>query len=249
MARLQDKIALVTGATTGIGFAIARRFLAEGARVAITGSNGGRLEDAKASLGADTVAIRADAGDTASQRDVARAVAAAFGKLDICVVNAGVAEFRPVEAWDEAGFDRSVAVNLKGPFFLVQALLPILADPSSIVFTGSVNAHLGMANSGVYAATKAGLVSLARTMSGELIGRGIRANVISPGPIETPLYGKLGLGAADLAGMKHSLLGQVPAGRFGEPDEIAAAAVYFASDESRYTIGSELIVDGGMLIM
>ena len=121
-------------------------------------------------------------------------------------VNAGVAEFRPLEQWDEAGFDRSLAVNLKGPFFLVQALLPILANPASIVLNTSINARIGMPNSSVYAATKAGLLSLARTLSGELIGRGIRVNAVSPGPIATPLYGKLGLDEADVDAMSAALL-------------------------------------------
>ena len=154
--------------------------------------------------------------------------------------------FRPVEQWDEAGFDRSFAVNLKGPYFLVQALLPILANPASIVLNTSINAHIGMPNSSVYAATKAGLISLARTLSGELIGRGIRVNAVSPGPISTPLYGKLGLPEADLKAMAASIQNQIPAGRLGNPLEIAKAVVFLASDESAFTIGSELVIDGGM---
>ena len=161
-------------------------------------------------------------------------------------VNAGVADFRPLEAWDETGFDRSFAVNVKGPLFLVQALLPVLGNPASIVLNGSINARLGKPNSIVYSATKAALISLARTLSGELIARGVRANVVSPGPVSTPIYDKLGLSQADLSGMKDYLIGAIPAGRFGEPDEIASAVVHLASDESRYTVGSEMIVDGGM---
>lgn len=161
-------------------------------------------------------------------------------------INAGIAELRPLENWDEAGFDRVLAVNLKGPFFLVQALLAILANPASIGLNGSINAHIGMPNTTVYAASKAGLVSLARTLSGELIGRGIRTNVISPGPVATPLHDKLGLGQADLDTTRSWLIGQLPVGRFGEPEAIADAAVYFASDKSRFVVGGELIVDGGM---
>lgn len=246
MTRLATKTTLVTGATSGIGLATAQRFLAEGARVAITGTNPERLAAAKEQLGGDVIAILADAGDVAGQQAIADVIKAQFGKLDALVINAGVADFRPIEAFDEAGFDRSFAVNVKGPYFLIQALLPVLASPASIVFNGSINARIGMPNSSVYAATKAALISLARTLSGELIGRGIRANVVSPGPVVTPLYGKLGLNEEQLGGMQQAILGQLPVGRFGDPQEIADAFVYFASDESRFTVGSELIVDGGM---
>jgi NAD(P)-dependent dehydrogenase (short-subunit alcohol dehydrogenase family) len=161
-------------------------------------------------------------------------------------INAGVAELRPIENWDEAAFDRTLSINLKGPYFLLQALLPLLANPSSVVLNTSVNAHIGMPTSSVYAASKAGLISLARTLSGELIGRGIRVNAISPGPVATPLYGKLGLNAEDLQKTADSIRGLVPAGRFGTATEIAKAVVFFASDESAFTVGSELLIDGGM---
>jgi NAD(P)-dependent dehydrogenase (short-subunit alcohol dehydrogenase family) len=161
-------------------------------------------------------------------------------------VNAGVADLRAVGAWDESGFDRSLAINFKGPFFLIQALLPIFANPASIVLNTSVNAHIGMANTSVYGASKAALLSLARTLSGELVGRGIRVNAISPGPIRTPLYDKLGVPAAELKTVADSILSQVPARRFGDPSEVAKAVVFLASDESPFTLGSELLVDGGM---
>ena len=246
MKRLQDKRALITGGTSGIGLETARQFVAEGARVAITGTNPATIEAARKGLGDTVRVIRADAGDVAGQKAVADAVRQAFGELDILFVNAGVAEFRPVEQWDEAGFDRSVAINLKGPFFLVQALLPILANPASIVLNTSINARIGMPNSSIYAATKAGLVSLARTLSGELIQRGIRVNAVSPGPISTPLYGKIGLPEAELKALAASIQAQIPAGRFGNPAEIAKAVVFLASDEAAFTVGSELVIDGGM---
>ena len=246
MNRLKDKRALVTGGTSGIGFETARQFLCEGARLAITGSNPKTLEVARAKLGRDVIAIHADAGDVAAQAKVADAIRASFGGLDVLFVNAGVADFRPLDKFDEAGFDRSVAVNLKGPFFLMQALSPLLANPSSIVLNTSINARIGMPNTTVYAATKAGLLSLARTLSGELISRGVRVNAVSPGPISTPLYGKLGLSPEDLEKTAAAIKGQVPAGRFGEPGEIAKAIVFLASDESRFTVGSELVIDGGM---
>ena len=135
---------------------------------------------------------------------------------------------------------------MKGPFFLIQALLPIFASPASIILNASVNAHIGMPNTSVYAASKAAMLSMVRTLSGELIKRGIRVNAVSPGPISTPLYGKLVLPEADLKAVAASIQSQVPAGRFGTPSEIAHAVVFFASDESAFTIGSELLIDGGM---
>ena len=246
MARLQNKNTLITGGTSGIGLATARRFLAEGARVAITGSSTASIEQARAALGTAALILRADAGNVAAQTEVARAVGEAFGKLDAVFINAGVSEFRPIEQWDEAGVDRMLAVNLKGPLFLVQALLPILNKPASIVLNTSINARIGMPNSSVYAASKAGLISLARTLSGELIGRGVRVNAVSPGPVATPLYGKLGLAKADADAMSAALLKQIPAGRFGNPSEIADAVVFLASDESEFVVGSEFIIDGGM---
>jgi NAD(P)-dependent dehydrogenase (short-subunit alcohol dehydrogenase family) len=242
MNRLDGKRALITGGTSGIGLEAARQFLAEGARLAVTGTSPAGIEATRAELGDEVTVIRADAGDVAGQRSIAEAVDRAFGGLDVLFVNAGVGDFRPLERWDEAGFDRSVAVNLKGPFFLIQALLPLLADPASIVLNTSINAHIGMPSSSVYAATKAGLLSLARTLSGELLPRGIRVNAISPGPIATPLHGKIGMGEAEIAG----LVARIPAGRRGEPGEIAKAAVFLASDEAAFTIGSELVIDGGM---
>ena len=241
MNRLKSKRALITGGTSGIGLETARAFLQEGARVAITGSNPATLDAARTALG-EVLTIRADAGDVTGQKAVADSVRDGFGGLDILFVNAGIGDFRPLEQWDEAGFDRSVAVNLKGPFFLVQALLPILANPAAIVLNTSINAHIGMPASSVYAATKAGLVSLARTLSGELLPRGIRVNAVSPGPIATPLHGKIGMGEADIAG----LVAQIPAGRRGDPKEIAQAVVFLASDEAAFTVGSELVIDGGM---
>ena len=244
MNRLKDKHALITGGTSGIGLETARQFLAEGARVAITGINPTTIETARAELGGDVLVIRADAGDVAGQSTVAEAVRQAFGRLDVLFVNAGVADHRPVEKWDEAGFDRSIAIILKGPFFLVQALLPILANPASIVLNTSITDRIGLPNTSVYAAAKAALRSLARTLSAELISRGVRVNAVSPGLISTPLHGKLGLTEADLKARVVSF--QIPAKRFGNPSEIAQAVVFLASDEAAFTVGSEFVIDGGM---
>jgi NAD(P)-dependent dehydrogenase (short-subunit alcohol dehydrogenase family) len=246
MGRLAGKCALITGGTTGIGLETARQFLREGARVMITGNNPRNLESAQKELGSDVAAVLSDAADVAAQKQVADRARQLFGTLDVLFVNAGVVDMRPIEQIDEAAFDRSFAINLKGPFFLVQSLLPVFANPASIVLNASVNAHIGMPNTTVYAATKAALLSLVRTLSGELIGRGIRVNAVSPGPISTPLYGKLGFSEAELKNVAASIQGQVPAKRFGTPSEIASAVVFFASEESAFTVGSELLIDGGM---
>src|SRR5262249_55064832 len=172
MNRLQGKRALITGGTTGIGLETARRFLQEGARVAITGTRSETLDSARKTLGGDVLIVASDAGDVGAQQSLAKAVGQAFGGLDILVVNAGIADLRPLDRWDEAAFDRSLAINFKGPFFLIQALLPIFATSAAIVLTTSINSHIGMPTSSVYAASKAALLSLAKTFSGELLARG-----------------------------------------------------------------------------
>jgi NAD(P)-dependent dehydrogenase (short-subunit alcohol dehydrogenase family) len=244
--RLKGKRALITGGSTGIGLDTARAFLSEGARVAITGKNPATLEEARRQLGSEVIVIPSDAGDVTAQKQLADTVREKFGQLDVLFLNAGVAELRPIAQWDETGFDRSFDINVKGPYFLIQALLPVFANPASIVLNASVNAHIGMPNSSVYGASKAALLSFARTLSGELISRGIRVNAVSPGPISTPLYGKLGFSEADLKHVAASIQQQVPAGRFGAPSEISSAIVFLASDESAYTVGSDLLIDGGM---
>jgi len=246
MNRLQGKRALITGGSSGIGLETAKQFAAEGARVAITGRSSEALESARRELGDAVLYINSDAGNASSQKDVAERVKQEFGKLDILFINAGIADLKPVDQWDEAAYDRSFATNVRGPFFLIQALLPFFGHPASIVLNASINAHVGMPNTSVYGATKAALLSLARTLSGELISRGIRVNAVSPGPVATPLYSKLGLSATDLQATAEAIRSQVPAGRFGTPSEIASAVVFLASDESAFTVGSEVIVDGGL---
>jgi NAD(P)-dependent dehydrogenase (short-subunit alcohol dehydrogenase family) len=246
MDRLKGKRALITGGTTGIGLEAARQFMAEGAQVAITGTNPSTLAAAKTALGADALVFSSDAGDVEAQKTLAAQVKQAFEQLDVLFVNAGIVEMRPIEQFDTAAFDRSFNINVKGPYFLIQALLSLFAKPASIVLNTSVNAHIGMPNTSVYGATKAALLSLTRTLSGELIGRGIRVNAVSPGPISTPLYSKLGFSEEQLKAVAASIQGQVPAGRFGSPAEIASAVVYLASDESAFAVGTEIMIDGGM---
>ena len=246
MGRLQGKRALITGASSGIGLETARQFVAEGAQVAITARDPKSFDEARQQLGDQAVYIASDAADAAGQKQLAARIKEEFGNLDIFFVNAGVAELRPIEKWDEAAFDRTFHINIRGPYFLIQALLPVFANPASIVLNASINADIGMSNASVYAASKAALLSLSRNLSVELAPRGIRVNAVSPGPIATPLYSKLGLSPADLKATSESLQNQVPAKRFGKPSEIAKAVVFLASDESAFTVGSELIIDGGL---
>jgi NAD(P)-dependent dehydrogenase (short-subunit alcohol dehydrogenase family) len=246
MSRLANKRTLITGATSGIGLETARQFSSEGARVAITGTAQSGLDSARRQLGDSVVTVVSDASDPASQLALAEAIRDTFGGLDVLVINAGIAELRPIGEWDEASFDRSVDTNFKGPFFLIQSLLPLLANPASIVLNASINAHIGMPNTSVYGASKAALLSLTRTLSGELAARGIRVNAISPGPIATPLYSKLGLSDQQARSMAEQLTAQVPAHRFGRPEEIAKAILFLASDEASFIVGSDLIIDGGL---
>jgi NAD(P)-dependent dehydrogenase (short-subunit alcohol dehydrogenase family) len=214
--------------------------------VAITGQNAQTLASARATLGPEALVLASDASSAAQQAALAAQLEVAFGARDVAVVNAGVADFRPLQDFDEAAFERVMTTNFKGPFFLLQALLPLLARPSSVVLNGSVNAHIGMPNASLYAASKAALLSLARTLSDEWLGRNIRVNAISPGPVATPIFGKLGLSAGQAHGLAQHVRSQVPLGRFGLPEDIARAALFLASDDSAFCLGSELVADGGM---
>ena len=246
MGRLADKYTLITGGTTGIGLATAQEFIAEGAHVAVTGRNPDTLADAKRILGDNAWVIPADAGDIGAQKQLAETIATRWPRLDALFINAGDVTHGEIEAWDEAKWDRLMAINLKGPFFLIQALLPLLNDPSSVILCGSVSARIGLPASSVYAASKAGLLSLARTLSAELLPRGIRVNGLSPGPVETPALGKLGLEPETLRAMQEEIIKLVPLGRMGNVREMAKAALYLASDDSSYTVGTDLLVDGGV---
>lgn len=246
MGRLAGKRALITGGTSGIGLETARQFLEEGASVAITGRSQQRLDEARQILGNDILAIRSEAGSIAAQERLAATLREQWQAIDVVFINAGDVTHRPLDEWDEATFDALIATNLKGPFFLLRALLPFLANPASIILCGSVSAHIGLPQSSAYAASKAGLLSLARTLSGEFKGRGIRVNGLSPGPTETPALGKLGLESAAEEGLRNEIRQLVPIGRLGTPTELAKAAVFLASDESSFVVGTELQVDGGV---
>lgn len=246
MARLTGKFALITGGSSGIGLETARQFLAEGATVAITGRDESARAQAKDELGSRLVTLVSDAGDIAGQVDVAQAIDRMWGRLDILFINAGDVTHLPLSEWREKNYQQVMNTNFSGPFFLIQNLLPLFTRPASIILCGSTSVHIGLPQSSVYAASKAALLSLARTLSGELIGQGIRVNGLSPGPTDTPAMKKLGLPAEEEAALRKTIVELVPAGELGSPVDIAHAAVYLASDESRFMVGTEMLVDGGV---
>jgi NAD(P)-dependent dehydrogenase (short-subunit alcohol dehydrogenase family) len=240
------KVALVTGGNSGIGFATALAFVNAGARVVITGRDQATLDKAAAQLGKDVIAVRSDAGSVSDGNKLVAVLQQQGMKLDAVFLNAGVSKFAPVEGLEEQTWDTTFNTNVKGPYFLIKALLPLLRSGAAIVLNGSINAHIGMPNTTAYAASKAALISLAKTLSAELLSRGIRVNVISPGPVRTPLYDRLGLPAEQVSEVASNILAQIPLKRFGTPEEIASAVLYFASSESAFIVGTELIADGGM---
>jgi NAD(P)-dependent dehydrogenase (short-subunit alcohol dehydrogenase family) len=246
MNRFEGKSVLVTGGNSGIGLATAQAFAREGARVAITGRDQATLDAAKATLGDNAIALRNDASDPAAAKSLVTALIAAGIKLDAIFLNAGIAKLGPIESVDEAVWDQVFNVNIKGPYFAIQALLPIINPNAAIVLNGSVNAHIGMPNSSVYTASKAALISLAKSLSSELLSRKVRVNVVSPGPVQTPLYDRPGFSSEKLSEVAAGLAALVPLKRFATPAEIAGAVTFLASADAAYIVGAELLVDGGM---
>lgn len=246
MSRLQGKIAVVTGGNSGIGLATAQQFVREGAKVVIFGRDRATLAAAQETLGANATAVQGDVTNSADLDRLFEAVKKKHGRVDVLYVNAGVAEFRPVHAADEAHFDKVFDINVKGAYFTVQKALPLMGQGGSIVFTTSGSNEIGMPGSSVYAATKAALRSFARTLSADLVGRGIRVNAVSPGPIATPIFGRMGLTHDEIDGFSKDMIAKIPLKRVGQPIEIAKAVAYLASDDSSYVVGAELVVDGGL---
>ncbi|OCR22403.1 short-chain dehydrogenase [Pseudomonas syringae] len=244
--KLTDKVALITGGTSGIGLETAKRFRDEGAHVIVTGINPGRLEDAREELGADAMVICADLRKSAEMDRVIKTIRTRYDHIDVLFANAGAGTAAPLEAVTEEQIDEQFALNFKGIFFTVQKASPLLVKGSSVILTTSFLNRVGAPGLSILSASKAAVRSLALTLGAELAPRGIRVNAISPGPVSTPFHGKLGLSDADLSAVAASIEAQVPLGRFGEANEIAAAVVFLASDDSSFMTGSEVIVDGGI---
>jgi NAD(P)-dependent dehydrogenase (short-subunit alcohol dehydrogenase family) len=245
--RFKDKVAVVTGGNSGIGLATAKAFVQEGAKVAITGRSDDTLKAAQKTLGAETLVIKADMARVAEIQTAMDQIGKKFGRIDALFVNAGIGKFVPFEEVTEQFFDETMATNLKGLFFTVQKAAPLLSKGGAVVLNASVNAHLGMPGSSVYGASKAAVVNLAKTLSADLLGRGVRVNVVSPGPITTPILDRMGLPEKETREIKENITARVPLKRFGRPEEIASAVLYLSSPESAYVVGTELVVDGGMI--
>jgi NAD(P)-dependent dehydrogenase (short-subunit alcohol dehydrogenase family) len=242
--KLNNKVAIITGGNSGIGLATAKLFLQEGAKVAIVGRNRQGLDEAIQNLG-DAIALQGDVANLTDLERVFNTIQEKFGRIDVLFLNAGVAPFASLEATDETLFDRTMNVNVKGVFFAIQKALPLLSQGASVVINSSVANVAGIPNTSVYSASKAAVRSLARTLSAELVGRGIRVNTVSPGPIQTPILGKTGLPQEAAEGMGTALIDMVPMKRLGQPEEIAKAVLFLASDDSSYVLGADFAVDGG----
>ena len=245
MPALQGKIAVITGGSTGIGLATAKRFVKEGAYVFITGRRQAELDKAVAEIGSNVTAVQGDVSNLDDLDRLYNEVATKKGKVDVVFANAGIAEPKPTAAVNPEDYDKTFDINARGVFFAVQKALPLMKDGGSIILTGSGVWQKGIPIYPAYGATKAALRSFVRTWTADLAGKGIRTNVISPGPIETPIIeGQFG---ENTGAMKERFKTMVPMGRIGKPEEIASAAVFLASDESSFITGIDLPVDGGLV--
>jgi NAD(P)-dependent dehydrogenase (short-subunit alcohol dehydrogenase family) len=246
MKKLEGKVTVITGGNSGIGLATAQLFHNEGARVAIAGRSAKTLAEAAKTLGSDVVTVQADVSKLSDIDKLFAEVAKKLGKIDVLFVNAGIAKFVPVPEATEQHFDELFDTNVKGAFFTIQKAIPYLNDGASIILNSSVAGSAGLASTSVYSATKAALRSFARTVAAELVDRGIRVNVVSPGPIATPIIDRLGLAKDATDELTRSLIGMVPMKRIGKPEEVANTALFFATPDSSFITGSEIYVDGGM---
>lgn len=248
MTRLAGKKALITGGTSGIGLATAQLFQEEGAQVAVTGRNAEGLARARQILGDDAMVLSSDAGRLDDIEHLMAEVGQAFGKLDILFLNAGLAKPGSLEKVTEADFDELIAINLKGVFFAVQKALPLLSHGASVIVTTSIANRVASPNASIYAATKAGTRSLVQALAVELIAKGIRINAVSPGPIDTPMFGQ-DL-PEEIVQRRRALINEKsPCKRWGTPMEIAKTVLFLGSDDSSYILGEEIVVDGSVSLL
>ena len=247
MGKLENKVIVVTGGNSGIGLATVKRFLEEGAKVVFSGRRQEALDEASRDLNGDFKAVLANQASPADNKRLIDEAVATYGKIDVVFANAGVAQFAPADQISESFFDNQFDINIKGPAFLVKEAIPNLNDGGSIIFNTSIVHQKGFEGASVYSATKGALRAYARVLTSELAPRKIRVNSIAPGPIGTPIYNKMdGMTEEQIQEMGAAFAQNVPLSRFGEPQEVANAAVFLASDEASYVNGIELEVDGGM---
>jgi len=247
--RFADKVVLIMGGNSGIGRATAEAFAREGAHLVITGRNPETLAEVAAAIGGDVMTISADIADISSSEALMEAVKVKYGRIDVLFVNSGVGAFVPVAEITPEFYDNTMNINLRGPFFAVKYAMPLLADGGSVILTASIGQYKGLAGASVYAASKAGLRSLARSFATELVDRGIRVNSFSPGPIDTPLMERGEMTPDEVIETKKMISTIVPMKRFGSSAEAARSVLYLASEDSSFVTGIDLIVDGGLVCL
>lgn len=245
MNKLQDKIAVITGGNSGIGLATAKLFKQHGAKVVITARSAETFEKTKKEYGQQFDIVQTNVADVNALGSLFSMVEKKYGKIDVLFANAGVALFRPTSESDPEFFDNQFNTNVKGLYFTVQKALPLMAKNSKVILNASVVSSKGIAGASVYAATKAAVRSFARSWTAEIPVDHVRFNVLSPGPIETPIYSKLGMPKDQLDAFASNMSNTVPIKRFGSADEMAKVALFLASDDSSYIAGADIMADGG----
>ncbi len=248
MRNLSDKVVVITGGNSGIGKAAAQLFAKEGAQVVITGRRQDALDSVVKEIGSNTIGICGDVADISHHNAVADEVQRKFGRLDVYMANAGYIHLTSTDAVSVEEYDRHFAINTRGVFFGVQAIAPLLGAGSNIILTSSMAATKVLDNHAVYAGSKAAIAAFARNWALEFKAQGIRVNVLSPGPIETPSLSKLGVAETEQPRFLEMMAGMIPAGRLGRAEEVAEAALFLASASGSFVNGVELIVDGGMAL-
>jgi NAD(P)-dependent dehydrogenase (short-subunit alcohol dehydrogenase family) len=246
MKKLQNKVAVITGGNSGIGLAIANSFNEEGAELALFGRNQKTLNQAASTIGNDTIIVQGDVTNLSDLDKLFDEVKSKHGKIDTLVVNAGGGKFVPMENVDEELFDQINNTNFKGAYFTIQKALPLLKEGSTVIIVSSVANVKGIAGMTVYSATKAAVRSLARTLAAELAPRGIRVNSLSPGPIDTPIFDRLGIPENDVDKTKEQFSSMVPLQRLADASEMASVALFLASQDSSYVTGADIAADGGL---
>jgi NAD(P)-dependent dehydrogenase (short-subunit alcohol dehydrogenase family) len=248
MGKLSNKVAVITGGNSGIGLATAKEFIAQGAKVVITGRNQAAIDAAVQELGSNATGVLADTANLQHTDALVGTVGALYNNVDVLFINAGIGQFFPIESATEQQFDDIMSINYEGAYFTLSKFVPLLREGASVILLSSISATTGMANASVYGGSKAALNSLVKVASVELAPRKIRVNSVSPGPIDTPIFGKTGMDAAALEGFAGAIRNQVPLKRFGASSEVAKLVTFLASDDAGFITGGDYLVDGGLIV-